>query len=118
MIREYLWLIPALPALAALLIALLGYRVLRGLSHWPCILGVVGAGVVSVMVLTNISWTNPVIQSPAYNWFSAGEMSVAFSLRADSLTAIMLVTVTFMATFIAIYSAGYMHDDPGYPRFF
>src|SRR5947207_2362888 len=34
------------------------------------------------------------------------------------LTAIMLCMVTFVATLIAIYSAGYMHGDPGYPRFF
>ena len=40
------------------------------------------------------------------------------TLRADALTAIMLVTVTFIATLIAIYSAGYMHRDPGYPRYF
>ena len=41
-----------------------------------------------------------------------------FSLRADALTAIMLVMVTFIGTLIAIYSVGYMHGDPGYPRFF
>src|SRR3989442_11746221 len=30
----------------------------------------------------------------------------------------MLVTVTFVGTLIAIYSVGYMHHDPGYPRYF
>ncbi len=30
----------------------------------------------------------------------------------------MLVTVTFVGGLIAIYSAGYMRGDPGYPRFF
>ena len=30
----------------------------------------------------------------------------------------MLVMVTFIATLVAIYSVGYMHGDPGYPRFF
>jgi NADH-quinone oxidoreductase subunit L len=39
-------------------------------------------------------------------------------LRADALTAVMLVMVTFISTLIAIYSAGYMHGDPGYWRFF
>src|SRR5262249_13579626 len=38
--------------------------------------------------------------------------------RADGLSAFMLVTVTFVGSFIAIYSVGYMHGDPGYPRFF
>ena len=30
----------------------------------------------------------------------------------------MLAMVTFIATLIAIFSGGYMHGDPGYPRFF
>ena len=45
-------------------------------------------------------------------------MDVGFTLRADGLTAIMLVMVTFIGTLIAIFSVGYMHGDPGYPRFF
>ena len=49
---------------------------------------------------------------------SAGAVNVDFGLRADALTAIMLVMVTFIGTLIAIYSVGYMHGDPGYPRFF
>ena len=40
------------------------------------------------------------------------------ALRADPLTAIMLVMVTFISSLIAIYSAGYMHGDEGYARFF
>ena len=40
------------------------------------------------------------------------------SLRADPLTVFMLCMVTFISTLVAIYSAGYMHGDPGYPRFF
>jgi len=40
------------------------------------------------------------------------------SLRADSLTAIMLAMVTMVSLLVAIYSIGYMHDDPGYWRFF
>ena len=39
-------------------------------------------------------------------------------LRADPLTSIMLVMVTFVASLVAIYSIGYMHGDPGYWRFF
>ena len=40
------------------------------------------------------------------------------TLRADALTAFMLVTVTLISFLVAVYSIGYMHDDPGYWRFF
>ncbi|HTN75928.1 MAG TPA: hypothetical protein VL096_11805, partial [Pirellulaceae bacterium] len=39
-------------------------------------------------------------------------------LRTDALTAIMLCMVTFIATLVAIFAAGYMHGDRGYWRFF
>ncbi len=43
---------------------------------------------------------------------------IDITLRADPLTAIMLAMVTFVSLLVAIYSIGYMHDDPGYWRFF
>jgi len=49
---------------------------------------------------------------------TAYDFNIDVTLRADPLTAIMLVMVTFISTLIAIYSIGYMHGDPGYPRYF
>jgi len=43
---------------------------------------------------------------------------IPLAVHVDSLTVIMFLMVTFIATLIHIYSMGYMHDDPGYPRFF
>ncbi|GIX04190.1 MAG: hypothetical protein KatS3mg114_0059 [Planctomycetaceae bacterium] len=48
----------------------------------------------------------------------AGGMSVRMELRADALSALMLVMVTSVSLLVAIFAAGYMHGDPGYPRFF
>ena len=44
--------------------------------------------------------------------------SIAVTLRADTLTSVMLSMVTFISTLVAIYSIGYMHGDRGYWRFF
>jgi NADH-quinone oxidoreductase subunit L len=44
--------------------------------------------------------------------------TIDITLRADPLTVFMLSMVTFISTLVAIYSSGYMHGDPGYPRFF
>ena len=118
--RSYLWLIPALPLLGAALTAALGPRCLRGQSHWPCILASIGACFLSVMTLIAVARGFPSGNGfpTYYEWFVAGDLTVAFSLRVDGLTAVMLVTVTFIGSLIAFYSVGYMHGDPGYPRFF
>ncbi|HLF67024.1 MAG TPA: NADH-quinone oxidoreductase subunit L, partial [Gammaproteobacteria bacterium] len=36
----------------------------------------------------------------------------------DPLTVLMMVVVTFVSLMVHIYTIGYMHDDPGYARFF
>lgn len=53
---------------------------------------------------------------------AAGQHARAFSIpvavRLDPLTATMLTIITCVGLLVAIYSTGYMHGDPGYPRFF
>jgi NADH-quinone oxidoreductase subunit L len=51
-------------------------------------------------------------------WFNAGDLKVDWSLRIDTLTAVMLVVVTTISAFVHLYSIGYMADDPHRPRFF
>lgn len=48
----------------------------------------------------------------------AGGLNVRVVLRADALSALMLVMVTTVSLLVAVFSTGYMHGDPGYPRFF
>jgi NADH-quinone oxidoreductase subunit L len=116
-----LWLIPALPLAASVLIAFLGPRGLGHKSHWPCVLAVIGSCLLSFWVLGHVVQATEhhhVDRIRYYTWFEAGNVDIGFSLRADALTAIMLVTVTFVGSLIAIFAIGYMHHDPGYPRFF
>jgi NADH-quinone oxidoreductase subunit L len=112
-----LLLIPLLPFAAAVLTAFLGPRLLREHSHWPCIVAAALACGLSFFTLAEVlQGVSEVYRY--YTWFRAGDVNIGFALRADGLTAVMLVTVTFVGTLIAIYSVGYMHGDPGYPRFF
>ena len=52
------------------------------------------------------------------NWFTSGKLAVAWALRIDTLTAVMLVVVTTVSFVVHVYSIGYMSDDPSRPRFF
>jgi NADH-quinone oxidoreductase subunit L len=55
---------------------------------------------------------------PVANWFTSGKLSVAWALRVDTLTAVMLVVVTTVSFLVHVYSIGYMREDPSRPRFF
>ena len=129
-VRPLLWLIPALPLLAAVLITLgfTGVRGLRRHAHWPCIIAIAGSFVCALLVFLRLHGAtdpSPLQVVDYFTWFRAGDpgaggpyVDVPFSLRADALTGVMTVMITFIGTLIAIFAAGYMEGDEGYPRFF
>ncbi len=51
-------------------------------------------------------------------WVRSGELMAAWTLRVDTLTAVMLVVVTTVSALVHVYSLGYMAHDPHQPRFF
>jgi NADH-quinone oxidoreductase subunit L len=62
--------------------------------------------------------TAPATVSVIGNWFTSGALKVDWSLRIDTLTAVMLVVVGTVSSLVHLYSIGYMSDDPARPRFF
>src|SRR5712671_1834217 len=51
-------------------------------------------------------------------WINSGDLQVAWALRVDTLTAVMLVVVNTISSLVHLYSIGYMDEDPYRPRFF
>ena len=50
-------------------------------------------------------------------WISSGTLDVNWSMKIDTLSAVMLVVVTSVSALVHIYSIGYMSHDPHKPRF-
>ena len=59
-------------------------------------------------VLTQVLW----------HWLPVGQLQVSVGLQVDALSAVMVLIVTGVGFLIHVYSVGYMHDDPGYARYF
>src|SRR3546814_529910 len=53
-----------------------------------------------------------------YTWFQVVGIEAHVGFMVDNLTAMMMVVVTFVSLLVHIYTIGYMHEDPGYQRFF
>lgn len=58
------------------------------------------------------------IQSGYMSWSPAAKFSVDAAFLIDPLSMVMLLVVTGVGFLIHVYSIGYMHDDPGFSRFF
>ena len=50
-------------------------------------------------------------------WIDSGSLEVSWALRLDTLSAVMLMTVSITSSMIHVYSIGYMGHDSSVPRF-
>jgi NADH-quinone oxidoreductase subunit L len=120
-VLTYLWIIPLLPLLGAAANGIFGGRwsknVVTGVALSSTTLAFLAALELVREFLAlpadQIPWTKSY-----FTWISAGGFQADFALQVDQLTIIMLLVVTGVGWLIHIYSTGYMHDDPGYRRFF
>ncbi len=53
-----------------------------------------------------------------YHWFSSGDLSVDFGFRIDELTIVMMLVVTAISWLVTHFSVNYMHNEPGFSRYF
>jgi NADH-quinone oxidoreductase subunit L len=76
------------------------------------------AAALSWVALVDVGFLHHDARIALFPWINSGDLQVAWSLRVDTLTAVMLVVVTTVSSLVHVYSIGYMDEDPGRPRFF
>ncbi|UXI69738.1 NADH-quinone oxidoreductase subunit L [Tahibacter amnicola] len=107
------------PLFGAIVAGLFGRTVGRAGAHTVTIAGVAVSFLLSCYVLYQLStggWG--VFNENLYTWFEVGPLSVSVGFLVDRLTAVMMVVVTSVSLLVHLYTIGYMHEDPGYQRFF
>ncbi len=118
---EYVWLIPVFPLVGFFINGLMGRRLPKNM------VGTLGAAMVGLSFALTLAifyeYVNlPVdarpVEVPVYTWITSGAFKAQVAFLVDPLSLIMLLVVTGISFLIHIYSVGYMHDDPGFPRFF
>jgi NADH-quinone oxidoreductase subunit L len=111
--------IPLAPLLAAMVAGLLCRVIPRSAAHSVTILGVAASCVMSGIVANQVFFHEaPVFNETVYQWLVSDGVGMQVGFLVDELTALMMVVVTFVSLCVHVYTIGYMHDDPGYNRFF
>ncbi len=114
---SHLWLIPALPLLAAVIGAFTP-RADRALAAGAAITAMTLSFLLSCGALVT-ALRDPAAHATAnFAWFDLGLGTVRLGWLLDPLTAFMCVMVTFVGTLIFIFSTGYMRDDANFKQFF
>src|SRR5467141_73332 len=112
-------LVVALAPLAGAVIAgLLGRAIGRRGAHSVAILGVAAATVASGFVFQHVVLARQPIEADLYTWTQVGTVRMNVGFLIDTLTATMMLVVSFVSLMVHVYTIGYMADDPGYQRFF
>lgn len=107
--------IPLLPLLSFMAITFFGSR-LKTKSAWVAVGTSVTSCILSFFEIANVIGGNTLHAS--FTWLVAGSAPIEFGLLIDPLSAMMLFVVTVIGSLIVIYSVGYMHNDPRYPKYF
>ena len=117
----YIALIPAIPLLGFLVLALFGQK-LTGKT-----IGIIGAGTVGIVaLLTLIAGTEflrslPQVKSYSvvvWHWINAGNLKADISFSLDALSLVFCFVITFVGFLIHVYSIGFMAKEEGLSRFF
>ncbi len=125
---EQVWLIPALPAAAFVVLLLIGKYLPRG-GDFVSIAAIFAAFVVFFFVAADVldaidaqgdafagggkSW-----EWIRFNLFDAPDFRIDLGFHVDQIAVVMLAVVIFVALMVQVYSIGYMKDDPRYGWYF
>jgi NADH-quinone oxidoreductase subunit L len=118
---DYVWLIPVFPAIGFMINGFFGRSLGKKVVSW------VGPSAIGLSFLTSILIFFELIGKPPaerlfekviFDWVVSGSFQTVIGYQIDPLSILMALVVTGVSFFIHIYSVGYMHDDPGYTRYF
>jgi NADH-quinone oxidoreductase subunit L len=111
--------IPLASLIGSIIAGLFGRQIGRVGAHSVTILGVAISCILSLIVFKHhVLDGAPIYNESVYTWMVVEGIRFEIGFLVDNLTALMMVVVTFVSLMVHIYTIGYMHDDPGYQRFF
>jgi NADH-quinone oxidoreductase subunit L len=117
--------IPLLPLVGALINLTLGRRLGKRVVTFVALASVVAAFGLSfylvfwpLMAQFKGGQGDQGITKVVWHWLEIGNFKADLAFHLDTLSAVMILIITFIGSLIHLYSVGYMADDPGYHRYF
>jgi NADH-quinone oxidoreductase subunit L len=107
-----------LPLLGAIFAGFFGRLVGARASEVVTTTLVLVTAVLSWLAFYQVAIQGQEVRIELMRFVDSGSLKSMWSLRIDTLTAVMLVVVTNVSGLVHLYSIGYMEDDPSRPRFF
>ncbi len=111
--------IPLASLFGAIMAGFFGKVIGRRGAHTVTIAGVATSLVLSLLAFNHIVLEGgDIYNQTVYTWMVSDGITFEIGFLIDTLTVMMLCVVTGVSLMVHLYTIGYMHDDPGYQRFF
>jgi len=110
-------LVPLAPLFGAIIAGVFGKWLGRTWSHRITIALVAVSFFASAAIFKDVQDGHG-FNGSVYTWLTSGDARFQVGFLIDSLTAVMMLVVTFVSLMVHIYTIGYMKEDTGYQRFF
>ena len=122
---DYVWLIPLFPAIGFLFNGLIGRwtNLDRRAVAWVACSALGLSFLFSILVFLSLIKLPPDVRAAVpdkvlFDWIVSGGLKTVVGYKVDPLSVVMALVVSGVSFFIHVYSVGYMHDDPGFTRYF
>jgi NADH-quinone oxidoreductase subunit L len=115
------WLIPLFPAIGFVINGFFGRRYSKKVVGWVACSALGLSFLTSILIFFDLIGRPPnerIFEKVIFDWVVSGSFQSVIGYQVDPLSILMALVVSGVSFFIHIYSVGYMHDDPGYPRYF
>lgn len=116
---QLVYLVPLLPLIGFLINGLFWKSMPRKTA------GILASGVMLLAFALSVGIFFEVKNNPGYaavvtlfNFIQSGSLSLPFAFQVDELSSLFLLIITGIGFLIHVYSTAYMHDDPGYVKYF
>ena len=116
-ITTNVWLIPAAPLVASILILAFG-KAARRAAIAVAILGQIAALTMSIFAFVPTLHSHGFRAVQNFTWFTFGEQILRIGFVLDPLAAAMLMMIALVGLCIFVFSIGYMAEDKNFSRFF
>ena len=111
--------IPLASLFGAIMAGFFGKQIGRSGAHIVTIAGVGTSFILSLIALNHIVFDGgEIYNATVYTWMVSDGLRFEVGFLIDHLTVMMMAVVTGVSLMVHVYTIGYMHDDPGYQRFF
>ena len=111
------WAVVFLPLAGALLAGFPGRAMGARAAQWLSVLPMLVAALIGAWLFYDVGLAGNERTVFLFTWISSGGLDIVWTIRFDTLAAVMVFVVTLVSAAVHVYSVGYMAHDPHIPRF-